>query len=231
MDEIRERRGLVYYAACSADVRDIAGQFVIEASLAPAKVQEFATEVTRLLRAHADSIDPLHLERARNQIAVRRLEVEERPFRRIEDAVQDVFALGRVRSRVEVMDLVRRHAAGRARSVRAHAGLAGVVAMAGRSGVFVVRPVRHTESTLRRDSFVSSVQGQPANRLFVEFPAFSHQSLQGLRLEHAFECRSRLADTLCPEEAHAELGRAGGRHSRAGAQRVSCRPSINASMR
>ena len=107
MDEIRERRGLVYYAACSADLRDIAGQFVIEASLAPAKVQEFATEVTRLLRAHADSIDPLHLERARNQIAVRRLEVEERPFRRIEEAVQDVFALGRVRSRVEVMERVR----------------------------------------------------------------------------------------------------------------------------
>jgi len=107
MDEIRERRGLVYYAACSADVTDIAGQFVIEASMAPAKMQEFATELARLLHAHADSIDPLHLERARNQIAVRRIGVEERPFRRIEEAVQDVFVFGRVRSRAEVMDRVR----------------------------------------------------------------------------------------------------------------------------
>ncbi len=32
MDELRERRGLVYYAACSADVLELAGQFVIEAS-------------------------------------------------------------------------------------------------------------------------------------------------------------------------------------------------------
>lgn len=102
MDEIRERRGLVYYAACSADVMDIAGQFVIEASMAPGHVAEFAVEVTRLLRAHAQAIDPLHLERARNQIAVRRLEVQERPFRRIEEAVQDVFTFGRVRSRAEM---------------------------------------------------------------------------------------------------------------------------------
>jgi predicted Zn-dependent peptidase len=107
MDEIRERRGLVYYAACSCDATDIAGQFVIEASMSPGKVQEFAAEVTRLLRAHADAIDPLHLERARNQIAVRRLEVQERPFRRIEEAVQDVFAFARVRTNAETMDRVR----------------------------------------------------------------------------------------------------------------------------
>ena len=102
MDEIRERRGLVYYAACSADVGDVAGQFVIEASMAPEHVDEFATEVQRLLRLHAQTIDPLHLERAHNQIAVRRLETLERPFRRIEEAVQDLFVLGRVRSRAEV---------------------------------------------------------------------------------------------------------------------------------
>jgi predicted Zn-dependent peptidase len=107
MDEIRERRGIVYYAACSADISDIAGQFVIEASMAPARVQEFATELTRLLRAHAESVDPQHLSRALNQIAVRRLEVEERPFRRIEEAVQDVFVFGRVRSRAEVMERLR----------------------------------------------------------------------------------------------------------------------------
>lgn len=102
MDEIRERRGLVYYAACSADVMDVAGQFVIEASMASEHVGEFATAVQGLLRQHAQAIDPLHLERARNQIAVRRLEVLERPFRRLEEAAQDLFVFGRVRPRAEV---------------------------------------------------------------------------------------------------------------------------------
>lgn len=103
MDEIRERRGLVYYAACSADVMDVAGQFVIEASMAPEHLGEFAVEVTRLLHAHAEAVEPLHLERARNQIAVRKLEVQERPFRRLEEAAQDLFVFGRVRARAEVM--------------------------------------------------------------------------------------------------------------------------------
>jgi predicted Zn-dependent peptidase len=31
LDQLREQRGLAYYAACSADVLDAAGQFVIEA--------------------------------------------------------------------------------------------------------------------------------------------------------------------------------------------------------
>ena len=30
LDRIRERRGLVYHADCSADVTDLCGQFVIE---------------------------------------------------------------------------------------------------------------------------------------------------------------------------------------------------------
>jgi predicted Zn-dependent peptidase len=35
MDQLRERRGLVYYAACSADVLELAGQLIIEASTSP----------------------------------------------------------------------------------------------------------------------------------------------------------------------------------------------------
>lgn len=101
MDSLRERLGLVYYAACSADLDDLAGQFVIEASMAPANIPAFADEVTRLLRAQADKIAPPQWERARNQIAVRRLQNWERPSRRLEDAVLDLFAFGRVRSRAE----------------------------------------------------------------------------------------------------------------------------------
>ncbi len=103
MDQIRERRGLVYYAACSADVLDACGQFVIEASTAPENVDEFFVEVMRLLRAQAQRIDPIDFERARNQIAVRAMRAQEQPVARLEAAAQDLFALSRVRSRAEVM--------------------------------------------------------------------------------------------------------------------------------
>ncbi|MEO7151628.1 MAG: pitrilysin family protein [Burkholderiaceae bacterium] len=102
MHELRERRGLVYYAGCSADVNDLCGQFVIEASTTPEHLDEFFTEVMRLLRRHADGIDAESLARARNQIAVRRLREQERGFRRLEDAAQDLYVHGRVRSPVEL---------------------------------------------------------------------------------------------------------------------------------
>jgi predicted Zn-dependent peptidase len=103
LDEIRERRGLVYHADCSADVSELAGQFVIEASTGAEHLDEFFVEVTRLLGEHAQRIDPVSLERARNQIAVRRMRDAERPSRRLEDAALDVFVHGRVRSRAELM--------------------------------------------------------------------------------------------------------------------------------
>src|SRR5436190_1047027 len=44
MDEIRERRGLVYYASCAAEVNELCGRFVIEASTSPAQLDEFLAE-------------------------------------------------------------------------------------------------------------------------------------------------------------------------------------------
>ena len=103
MDEIRERRGLVYYASCSADIGELSGQFVIEASTSPEQLDEFLVEVKRLLADQAASIRPDDLARARKQIAVRTLRNEERPSRRLEDAALDLFVHGRVRSRAELM--------------------------------------------------------------------------------------------------------------------------------
>ena len=103
MDQLRERRGLVYYAACSADVLELAGQFVIEASTSPQQLPEFFAEVVRLLLAQAEGIDAVALKRARRQIEVRELRALERPSRRLEGAALDLFALGRVRSRAETM--------------------------------------------------------------------------------------------------------------------------------
>ncbi|WP_054021157.1 M16 family metallopeptidase [Piscinibacter sakaiensis] len=104
LDEIRERRGLVYHAGCSADVAALCGQFVVEASMAPEHLDEFFVEVMRLLRAHAESVAPEALERARNQIVVRGLRAQERSAQRVEAAVQDLCAFGRVRSREELRD-------------------------------------------------------------------------------------------------------------------------------
>ena len=96
-----KRQGLVYYAACSADVLAPGGQFVIEASMAPERLDECVSETLRLLARHAQTVDAVDLERARHQIQVRRLRALERPSRQLEDAALDLFALGRVRGVAE----------------------------------------------------------------------------------------------------------------------------------
>jgi predicted Zn-dependent peptidase len=103
LDQLRERRGLVYHADCSADVTDLCGQLVIEASTMPENVDEYVVDITRLLREHAEATDPVGLERARNQIMVRGLCAHEVPSQRLEVAALDLFAFGRVRSREELM--------------------------------------------------------------------------------------------------------------------------------
>ncbi|MGZ5274712.1 MAG: M16 family metallopeptidase [Caldimonas sp.] len=102
LDEIRERRGLAYHVSCSADVTELAGQFVIEASTAPEHAEEFLVEMKRLLEVQSGSVDAAGLERAKNLIAVRRLRAWERASRRLEDAALDLLALGRVRPRAEI---------------------------------------------------------------------------------------------------------------------------------
>jgi len=103
LDRIRERRGLVYHADCSADVTDLCGPFVIEASTMPEHLDEFFIEVTRLLREHAEAAGPVSLERARNQVVVRTLTAHEDPAQRLEVAALDLFAFGRIRSSEELI--------------------------------------------------------------------------------------------------------------------------------
>jgi predicted Zn-dependent peptidase len=129
LDEIRERRGLAYYVACSADVLPLTGQFVIEAATAPAQADEFFAAVAQLLRQQADGVDALGLERARNQITVRALRALEQPSRRLEAAAQDLFTFGRLRDTHEW--LAQLHAATAQHARDAFAGmLAGPAAVA-----------------------------------------------------------------------------------------------------
>lgn len=98
LDTLREQRGLVYYAACSADVNEFSGQFVVEASTSPAQLAEALQLTGALLAQQAQAITPLDLERTRNQLRVRWLRLLERPARHLEAAVLDWLALGRVRA-------------------------------------------------------------------------------------------------------------------------------------
>lgn len=115
LDEIRERRGLAYHAACSADIGPLAGQFVIEAATAPQQAEEFLIEVTRLLHVQAERADSAGLQRARNQLAVRALRGLEQPARLVEAAALDTFNFGRPRP---VSTILQRLAAVSAAEVR-----------------------------------------------------------------------------------------------------------------
>ena len=135
LDQIRERRGLVYHADCSADVTDLCGQFVIEASTAPEHLLEYFIEVIRLLHEHTTTIDPVELERARNQIIVRSLCAQEVPAQRLEGAALDLFTFGRVRGREEVMAGFAAVSSDQVREAFARMQDAGAaVALAGRIG-------------------------------------------------------------------------------------------------
>jgi predicted Zn-dependent peptidase len=94
---LREERGLAYYTACSADVLDGGGQFVVELSTSPEQLEPALQELSRVLQEQATRIDPVDLERARNQVVVRHLRAQEGALRRLEDAALEVFALGGIR--------------------------------------------------------------------------------------------------------------------------------------
>jgi predicted Zn-dependent peptidase len=101
LDRVREQRGLAYYTACSADVLDMCGQFVIEASLAPADVTSLLGEVRGLLREQAEHAAAHELQRAQHQLAVRALRAQERGLRWLEDGALEWLSTGRLRPDAE----------------------------------------------------------------------------------------------------------------------------------
>jgi predicted Zn-dependent peptidase len=106
--ELREKRGLVYHAACNVDRFEFGGQLAIEASFAPKHLNTVLRETVQLVRRHAEQVDSVDLERARNQVSVRLMRDDERLTQRTEDAALDLFALQRVRTASE--RLARMHA-------------------------------------------------------------------------------------------------------------------------
>jgi predicted Zn-dependent peptidase len=97
LDTVREKHALAYHAACSADVLAVCGQWLVEASTAPEQADALLAAVMTLLHRQAEAIDPVDLERARNQLHVRHLRAQEKPLRRLEAAALDLFTTGHVR--------------------------------------------------------------------------------------------------------------------------------------
>jgi predicted Zn-dependent peptidase len=59
-----------------------------------------------LLRAHAAAIDPVHLERAKNQLTVARVRTGERTYATMEQAVEEFFASGTVTPMDEAIAMI-----------------------------------------------------------------------------------------------------------------------------
>src|SRR5205085_9105030 len=95
-DTVRERLGLAYTAHASSESGDAWFSFVVHAVTTPDKLEQMMEAAGRLLREHAQGIDPVHLERARNQLTVSRVRSAERTYATMERAVEELFMRGEV---------------------------------------------------------------------------------------------------------------------------------------
>lgn len=106
VDTVRERLGLAYTADATLDRGDAWLNFIVHAVTTPDKAEELVRVTGQLLRAQATAIDPVHIERAKNQLTVSRVRSSERPFATMERAVEDLFAHGSIASLKETIALI-----------------------------------------------------------------------------------------------------------------------------
>jgi predicted Zn-dependent peptidase len=95
-DTVRERLGLAYTAQASSEHGDAWFNFIVHAITTPDKMEQLLAATGMLLREHAVRVDPLHLERARNQLVVARVRSAERTYATMERAVEELFVRGAV---------------------------------------------------------------------------------------------------------------------------------------
>jgi predicted Zn-dependent peptidase len=117
MDTVRERLGLAYTAQSTTDSGDAWFNFVVHAVTTPDKLEQLMTATGGLLREHTARIDPVHLERAKNQLAVSRVRSSERTYATMERAVEELFLRGRVTSVGETIALIETIGADEVRAV------------------------------------------------------------------------------------------------------------------
>lgn len=96
VDTVRERLGLAYTAYAMMESGDVWANFIVHAVTTPDKVEALLTATASLLRAQAAGIDPVHLERAKNQLTVARVRAGERTYATMEQAAEQLFTTGAV---------------------------------------------------------------------------------------------------------------------------------------
>ena len=106
MDTIRERLGLAYSTDASTDSGDLWSNFIVHAVTTPDKLDQFMTATGGLLREHANAIAPVHLERAKNQLAVSRVRSSERTYAVMERAVEELFIRGAVTPTTDTVAMI-----------------------------------------------------------------------------------------------------------------------------
>jgi predicted Zn-dependent peptidase len=94
VDAVRERLGLAYSVGATADVGDVHGALVVDATTTPDKVPAFTQELARLLTAQSQRITTEDLTRARNQLLVSLVRAAERPLRLLQHCVEHHWARG-----------------------------------------------------------------------------------------------------------------------------------------
>lgn len=94
VDAVRERLGLAYSVGATADVGDVHGVLVVDATTTPDKLPAFTQELARLLAAQAEGITAEDLARAKNQLLVSLVRGAERPLRMLQRCVEHLWATG-----------------------------------------------------------------------------------------------------------------------------------------
>ncbi|RZM02119.1 MAG: insulinase family protein [Variovorax sp.] len=106
VDTVRERLGLAYTTHSLMDSGDVWAHFMVQAVTTPDKLDALVAATGTLLREQARAIDPVHLERARNQLSVARVRAGERTYATMEQAVEELFASGGVTPLAEALALI-----------------------------------------------------------------------------------------------------------------------------
>lgn len=106
VDTVREQLGLAYTAHSTMDSGDVWANFVVHAVTTPDKLDALVTATGGLLRTQATTIDPVHLERAKNQLTVSRVRAGERTYATMEQAVEELFASGTVTPMPEAIAMI-----------------------------------------------------------------------------------------------------------------------------
>ena len=106
VDTVREQQGLAYTTYATLESADVWANFIVHAVTTPDKLDALLTATGSLLRAQAAGIDPVHLERAKNQLTVSRVRAAERPFATMEQAVEELFTQGSVMPMAQTLALI-----------------------------------------------------------------------------------------------------------------------------